>query len=636
MRLRRFFVVTLALAINATASASALAQPWHPDFTAKLSEAGKDTDALVELARWCRDRNYVRELLVATDRILEQDPEHEIAHQLCGRRPVDSEWVLQLPDAQSWASPASAPAIEPDRYEAIIEEAVDQTRWRSKSKRWFAYETDVARQRLEEIDATMWSYFDATRKTFGNTKNKLGIPVRIYGSRADYLEFYDRRMGRSGENVLGFYTWRNADDGGMLCFFDDPYDTEQVLDTARHESAHLLMRQTLQGAYLPIWLEEGLAVYLAGLQRERAGPYAANCAIVVRRGLEDGTSIPFDRLLKTPQAEFDALHYAYAWTWVSYLMSTEAGEKRMKSFFANLRSMAKSSTARDWTRDDWMRESQVVFLDDFEGHLDQAGWVRHVVDEIVPTSSAQRLDYAAASLSRLLYQELPTFRSRVKLVRCLHEAEDWLHRASIDTTRDHLARRIELARLEALLIRMYVMVYLDAREVLYVLANVVTTLARNVEAEEDPDSLADIAGFAQRMSEVVKNLPTVAGKGMDKARAQAKLEKGAREEIDAWAKLLPEIARTASLRALAVDPAHRPAAEHLLFLGILRESRADVEAAFPFLRLQVERDPSDVALAALGAAYKALGHANYGLELYERARLISRDSGLMRYEWAFE
>lgn len=490
-----------------------------------------------------------------------------------------------------------------------------------KSQQWFRFVSDVDPDRLEAFRGELVKFYREVRTAFGASQSKHGVPVRIYARRCDYLEFYERTARASGEHVLGFYRRGDSDDGGMLCFFDDPYDNEQVLDTARHEATHLLIAQSLGEASLPIWLEEGLAVYMAGLQEDRVGPYTANAAVLVRTAIDAESAISFGELASVEDPS--ALHYAYAWTWVSFLLSTRKGEDRMRAYFTELKRRSDQTRSEERTPAGAEAEARALFAKMFNDLIDPKGWRDYVLQILVPKTVAQKLDYAKFALNLHLYDvSIPL--SAAILNKRLEDADRWLREAAAESPELRVARRIQLASLLVVVLRSF-----DADNDAFFtsLWGVVTSLNELTDNAESADLLADIAGFAQEVGDFVRS-SREASEEQDAARLRD--ESTPKEEIEAireWRQNLDAIStafdhllRIACIRALTSDPIHRPAAHSWLFLTMRLGSRTDAQTLFPFLLLQVERDPSDYALAALAAVYRVLGHEQYASDMLERAK----------------
>lgn len=530
---------------------------------------------------------------------------------------------------------AAAEALEPKRRKKILGASIDQALKSRKKEMWFEFVSDINDDRLATFRSELVAFYRDVRTAFGNPQSKHHVPVRIYESRSDYLDFYERTARESGESVLGFYRRGSRGDGGLLCFFDDPYDTDQVLDTARHESTHLLIAQTLQGASLPGWLEEGLAVYMAGLQEERVGPYTAEAAVLVRSAIESGIAMPFDELSSVEDPA--PIHYLYAWTWVSFLMSTQEGKDRMRAYFAELKRRDEQGASQNLEPEDVRARARALFAEMFKDFVKPDRWRKYVLEVLVPTTVAQKLDYAESALDLHLYTSGIEPSPEV-LSKRLEDAERWLEEASSESTGPTVARRIQLASLLLVVLQSSDS---DGNTFMNLLVSVLIGLHEVVEKENATNLLADAADLAHIVGDFVRSGHDVVE---EQLAALPKNANGSKEHLEAYreymqdlrviSEALDHIVRIACIRALASDPIHRPAAHSWLFLSMRLESRADAEALFPYLLLQAERDPSDFALAALAAVYRILGHAECARDTLERAKLLPGTRDLSNFEVA--
>jgi hypothetical protein len=81
---------------------------------------------------------------------------------------------------------------------------------------------------------------------------------------------------------------------------------------------------------------------------------------------------------------------------------------------------------------------------------------------------------------------------------------------------------------------------------------------------------------------------------------------------------LLEIAYGRLAKALENDPLHRRASREWTMLS-METTPAKLHEIFALLKLAVERDPSDDAMATLGVAYIGLGNRTFGDAMLDRA-----------------
>jgi len=602
----------------------------EPEFRAKLDALDEgDVPGLIEAAKWARELGYVREMLVAADQALGHDPNDPEIRRLLHHAPEGAGWTpaVRPPDLVE----ATPVAIDPEANARFLRESRDRIFEMRKRATWFEFWSDLDRERVEEYALLMNRYYDRTKRVFGSSRSQAGIPVRLYGKRREYLDYYRRRTGASGENIGGFYAWTEG--GGYLCFYDDPYDRDEVDNTARHECTHLMVRQALDGGNLANWLDEGFACYLAAFGEERIGTYPARCYLRVREAVRTGNEMKLAELRNLPYDQYDFDTYALAWSWAAFLMSRPETAESIPKLFLELRLAADEPEAAQWGAAAWTRLTNEKF-DEVVGRPAelQPGWRRFVERELGPTTLQQKHACARVALEELRFREDEEAASMSPIDR-VREAEGWIREARSSDDPD-IRAAAEIDRAWAVLMRALVSGY-DQREIAYT-ALVVTEILDDLVS--NPSNLAlsgDAAsvsllvlrrlalGYAAKDDEPVDLVATIA------ERTEGARKGAARDQLDLERQVaanLVRVTREACKRALAQNPAHRRAAAQWLLVGLLY-APDEIEAAFPFVKFQVEFDPDDRNLAALAAAYSALGLPDYAAAMLARARKLQFREG---------
>ena len=103
----------------------------------------------------------------------------------------------------------------------------------------------------------------------------------------------------------------------------------------RHECTHALLHAVLPE--VPLWLDEGLAVYFEVPARQRAfdHPHLEN----LRRSARLGIVPPLESLeRKANLAEVTGAEYAYAWAWVHFMLhASAAAHEELVAYLADMR-----------------------------------------------------------------------------------------------------------------------------------------------------------------------------------------------------------------------------------------------------------------------------------------------------------
>ena len=145
---------------------------------------------------------------------------------------------------------------------------------------------------------------------------------RVTGAPFNYGGYFDPVS-------IELHLYHNADNPG------------ESFDTVFHEGNHMLTHLLCPTFRYPIWMNEGMAEYYGTANIDEKGRFIVG-------GQQDGrivgmrkerTDNKFRRLhdvLVTPQGEFDAFDYGYAWSFTHFLMTSPKYGSAYRGFFANL------------------------------------------------------------------------------------------------------------------------------------------------------------------------------------------------------------------------------------------------------------------------------------------------------------
>lgn len=204
--------------------------------------------------------------------------------------------------------------------------------------RWYKIKTNVKKEYAKRYGKMMDQYFKRFTKVFKSFMPKGQIPkseIHIYSSQQEF-------MGATGMSQYtgGFYSTGNRRVTAYHGKFGMNGNTRTVL---AHEGTHQFEHLVLGGGSFgnaPIWIIEGLAVffesaYFNGKEVEIAlVPHDRLSNL--KRGAQQGTLIPFEQLIRTPQAQFSGYHYAHAWGLIYYMLygtdKKSERKKRVKAF----------------------------------------------------------------------------------------------------------------------------------------------------------------------------------------------------------------------------------------------------------------------------------------------------------------
>jgi hypothetical protein len=180
---------------------------------------------------------------------------------------------------------------------------------------WYAGDESDAEQLLTAAR-------DSLDKTSALLRTTIDFPLKVwyYGSAQDMQQAI---ISENGEGVvtLGEVVYS---DTAMVAAGGSP------LDIARHEVAHIVVRDTVGSAYgVPDWLNEGLAVYAQeeplGNQRSALDQAIASGDVFSVRSLSSASSGAL--------ADRVSLYYGQSWSLVAFLIETY-GEEKLGDLFA--------------------------------------------------------------------------------------------------------------------------------------------------------------------------------------------------------------------------------------------------------------------------------------------------------------
>jgi hypothetical protein len=612
--IRATIVISSWIAIVSGAAFAQVGAPGRPwdvkerlalEFKDRLKAAGNDAAKRKEVASWCLEQGMPH----LVPRAFESVPLSAETAPLLGFVPDSNPPALV--DAARF-SPAARPlptlrSLDPKRKKELLA-AKDRSLRLANQSTYFDLTSDLDAEVLDVHSKMLNDYYRTMKNRF-RAYPETNVDVVVYANRADYLLDYAFSTKKSGENVLGYFVpaWR------ALFFYDDPYDRDEVALIARHECTHLLFHVAYGGRPIPDWLNEGMACYLAGDGENARGGYTMRLVLELAAQASQ-KSFDLKPVFSVKHANLKYEHYAQSWAMVYFLNSGSRGEKFQKFLLA----------LRDGL-DPEAKESQVIELvreqleESFGESVESlaAGCARFVAETMAFQRPDQLLEIGLSAIVRLRFEKpgLPP--------------EQWIETAaaSLRSAMPSLAggdlARARFGSLELKLAR----ADLDKPTVdgwRLVLRSIVDELRTTPALVDEGQVGAFARAIVARVSEVL-DAKAPKGKPRDlvaelKTRAE-KLNGIEAERAKAFAVLVEDLLEIAYGRlaaALDADPLHRRAAMQWVLLSMEAAPHKLLEI-HPLLKLLVERDASDDALATLGVAYIGLGNVVYGKALLKRA-----------------
>lgn len=231
-----------------------------------------------------------------------------------------------------------------------IEEAKTRRLWKNrhiKKTQNFQFEFTLDPELMQSYIDLMETYYKVFTKEWRITKpaGQKRLPVCFY-----HNEDYFHQVGGVPEGVLGYFRFVQPID---LNFFYDRLDPELTQDVMFHEANHYLTYLIDPKFHYPSWVNESLAEYygasewdpkskrmvVGGIQEGRLAVIQdAVGANQVGKGTSNSTDkgkwLGLEEMIRIPR--FQAIHYAWGWSFVHFLLSNKQYAGKFKRFYIDL------------------------------------------------------------------------------------------------------------------------------------------------------------------------------------------------------------------------------------------------------------------------------------------------------------
>ena len=216
----------------------------------------------------------------------------------------------------------------------------------TSESRYYRIRSNVKQDYSKRYGAMMDRYYVRFQKVFkeflprGKTSKS---EIWIYASRQEF-----RSAERVGATTGGFY---NSGTKRVTAFHGPFGNTGTTREVLAHEGTHQFQDLCLGGRFgnAPIWILEGLAVLFESAYYDGKdvviGLVPRDRLQSLKRGLATNSLIPLTQLIRTPQSQFTAYHYAHAWGliyMILYYGESKPVRQRCQKWFSDLFSAAKT------------------------------------------------------------------------------------------------------------------------------------------------------------------------------------------------------------------------------------------------------------------------------------------------------
>lgn len=230
------------------------------------------------------------------------------------------------------------------KRQAELDEVRAHQEWRSRYKfasANFTFESTLPPRLNDEYASLMETYFTEFKKSWG-------VKVPKEWGKLKVCFYHDRKTfnqvsgGRGG--VLAYYRFVPPRE---LNFFYDPKSPRGTLDCMFHEANHYLTDLVDEQFQYPHWVNEAMAEYYGSAEwdpktkKMQVGRIQEGRLAELKADIEAGKKLSLSDLIGKGDGAYE--HYYWGWSFVHFMMSTPAYEKKFKDFFVEL---AKSKEVR--------------------------------------------------------------------------------------------------------------------------------------------------------------------------------------------------------------------------------------------------------------------------------------------------
>jgi tetratricopeptide (TPR) repeat protein len=264
----------------------------------------------------------------ATDYTPKDEDEKQKLEQ--GLIPVSGKWVPKKDlerDIQKRNAAAQKRIAEAKKHSGWAD------RYRAESKH-FKFEHQLPPELFEEFKNLLETYYDVFTKKWGLAMTAKTKPlVCIY---IDEQQYY--RTSGAPRGAIGFFWFTKVP--VELDLYWDRLDPRQTIDVLFHEGNHLLTHMVNEKFRYPAWINESMAEYFGASRWDPVkkhmsiGHLQAGRLMVVKDAIKKNDWLKLKDMIEMER--FQALHYAWGWTFIHFVMSTEKYKKNFERFYLDL------------------------------------------------------------------------------------------------------------------------------------------------------------------------------------------------------------------------------------------------------------------------------------------------------------
>jgi tetratricopeptide (TPR) repeat protein len=230
-----------------------------------------------------------------------------------------------------------------------IAEAKDRREWRNAAKAeslHFKFEHTLPTDIFNGLRDLLETYYAVFTKKWGlNPTMKLKPLVCLYSDEHDF-----HRISGAPPGVIGYFAFTKVP--VELDLYYDRLDPRLTLDVLFHEGNHLLTHMVNEKFMYPPWINESMAEYFGAsrwdpVKKEMSiGHLQAGRLMVVKQAIKKDEWLKLKDMIEMER--FGSLHYAWGWSFVHFLESTEKYKKPFERFYLDLSSKSGIKRVPSW------------------------------------------------------------------------------------------------------------------------------------------------------------------------------------------------------------------------------------------------------------------------------------------------
>ncbi len=245
-----------------------------------------------------------------------------------------------VPFEGKWVPKARRDAAIKERTEQKrkqLEELKSHREWRNRYKKetkHFAFEHTIPPEIAQSYMDLLETYYDVfTKKWNIRPGPKTGkLPVCIYSDRKAF-----NRVSGAPYGVIGYFKFVDPKE---LDLYYDRLDERLTIDVLFHEGNHYLTHLIDPKFNYPAWVNESLAEYYGASQWDSAkremsvGHIQEGRLVVIWDAIAGEEWLGLEEMIRIDR--FSAIHYAWGWSFVHFLMETPAYASKFQKFYIGL------------------------------------------------------------------------------------------------------------------------------------------------------------------------------------------------------------------------------------------------------------------------------------------------------------